>query len=122
MRKAPLLIAFYVSSCKPLAISIKKGLLNMLNMTNFFAVRNLDDATKEFISNYAREHKLSMAEAMREIALLAQKKMQEKKGKRSTSVFSAYEKIKFSSGNPNLSREIDTVLYGKRKGGHDEGA
>ncbi|MBN2122542.1 hypothetical protein JW721_05835 [Candidatus Micrarchaeota archaeon] len=91
-------------------------------MTNFFAVRNLDDATKEFISNYAREHKLSMAEAMREIALLAQKKMQEKKGKRSTSVFSAYEKIKFSSGNPNLSREIDTVLYGKRKGGHDEGA
>lgn len=94
----------------------------MLNMTNFFAVRNLDDSTKEFISGYAREHKISMAEAMREIALLAQERMREKKRGRPASIFSAYEKIKFSSGNPNLSREIDVVLYGKHKGGHDEGA
>ncbi|MFP3950494.1 MAG: hypothetical protein ACLFUZ_05415 [Candidatus Micrarchaeia archaeon] len=83
-------------------------------MADFFAVRNMDDATKEFISKYASEHNLSMAEAIREISLLARERMQEKKKTKRASIFTAYEKIKFASGNPNLSREIDKVLYGKR--------
>lgn len=86
----------------------------MLNMADFFAVRNMDDATREFISRYASEHNLSMAEAIREISLLARERMQEKKGKKRMSIFTTYEKIKFSSGNPRLSQEIDKTLYGKR--------
>lgn len=85
----------------------------MFNMADFFAVRNMDDATREFISKYAFEHNLSMAEAIREISLLARERMREQKGKKRMSIFSAYEKIKFSSGNPNLSREVDKVLYKK---------
>jgi hypothetical protein len=85
----------------------------MFNMADFFAVRNMDDATKEFISKYANEHNLSMAEAIREISLLARERMREQKGKKRISIFSAYEKIKFASGNPNLSREVDKVLYKK---------
>ena len=86
----------------------------MFNMADFFAVRNMDDATKEFISKYANEHNLSMAEAIREISLLARERMREQKGKKRLSIFTAYEKIKFASGNPNLSQEIDKTLYGKR--------
>lgn len=86
----------------------------MFNMADFFAVRNMDEATREFISKYASEHNLSMAEAIREISLLARERLKEKKGRKPASIFTAYEKIKFKSGNPNLSREIDKTLYGKR--------
>jgi plasmid stability protein len=97
----------------------------MLNMADFFAVRNLDEQTREFISRYAKEHSLSMAEAIREISMLAREKMQERKEGKPASVFTAYEKIKFSSGNPKLSGEIDKILYGKgrkRAGGHNDSA
>lgn len=95
----------------------------MLNMADFFAVRNLDEGTREFITRYAKGRGISMAEAMREICLLARERMRARKGKKHASVFSVYERVKFSSGNPRLSREIDEILYGKRRkraGGHDD--
>jgi hypothetical protein len=88
-------------------------LFNMLNMTEIFAVRNVDEGTREFITRYAKEHNMSMAEAMRRISMLAREHIRERGNKKPASIFSVYEKIKFSSGNPNLSRKIDEVLYGK---------
>lgn len=83
-------------------------------MTGFFAVRNMDEATRKFISRYASEHNLSMAAAIREISLLARERMREAGRKKHASIFSAYGRIRFSSGKAHLSRDIDRILYGKR--------
>ncbi|MBU0591750.1 hypothetical protein KKF81_06920 [Candidatus Micrarchaeota archaeon] len=81
-------------------------------MADMFAIRNVDDGTKEFITKYAEEHNITIAEALREIILLVQEHISEKPKKKYKSIFEIYEKVKFSSGDPNLSEKIDEIVYG----------
>ncbi|MBS3167888.1 hypothetical protein J4216_02080 [Candidatus Woesearchaeota archaeon] len=80
--------------------------------TDIFAVRDVDDSTREFITNYAKKHRINMAQALREIVLKS-KENRSSKGKKYKSLFDTYEKIKISGGDPKLSEKIDDVLYGE---------
>ncbi|VVC02512.1 Uncharacterised protein [Candidatus Bilamarchaeum dharawalense] len=72
-------------------------------MADFFAVRNVDDKTKSFILDYAKENNLTIGDALREITRLASERLKEKKHEKKTqSIFDVYDKIKFSS-NTGLS-------------------
>ena len=88
-------------------------------MSDIFAVRNVDEKTKEFIYEYAHENNLNTGEAVRDIVSLAQEhikeKQQEKKKYRKKSIFEIYDKIAFKDKDPNLSKNIDHILYGKKK-------
>ncbi|GEM_PF-6690037 len=79
--------------------------------TEIFAVRDLDVTTKEFITNYAKKHKVKMAEALREIILVAKENLNSKSKKKFKSFFDNYEKAKFTA-DPHLSEKIDEILYG----------
>ncbi|MBI2079500.1 hypothetical protein HYT84_01950 [Candidatus Micrarchaeota archaeon] len=87
-------------------------------MSEIFAIRNVDRKTKAFIQNYAYEHDLKLGDALKEIVFLVQEYIMElsknKQKKKYRSFFEIYDKIKFSSGDPNLSKNIDKILYGKR--------
>ena len=60
-------------------------------MVEIFAIRNVDEKTREFITNYAAEHKLSMAEALRELILLVQEHLAERPKKKYKSIFDSYD-------------------------------
>ena len=85
-------------------------------MADIFAVRNVDEKTKEFIYNYAHEHDVNLGEALREIMQLARIHLSEsgRHKKKYRSIFEVYNQIAFKSDDPNLSKNIDKVLYGKR--------
>lgn len=85
-------------------------------MTEFFAVRNLDEKTRAYIAEYAHERNLNMAQALREIVCLVQEHLRErqKPRKRYRSFFEVLPQIAFESSDPNLSKNIDKILYGKR--------
>ncbi|MBI5223132.1 hypothetical protein HY990_01790 [Candidatus Micrarchaeota archaeon] len=87
-------------------------------MSDIFAIRNVDEKTKNFIHDYAHENDLATAEALRDIATLAKEHLKEKAAqkakKRKISIFEVYNKIAFKSKDPNLSKNIDKYLYGKR--------
>ncbi len=81
-------------------------------MSGMFAVRNVDKDTKKYIQAYATEHDLTTGEALREIVFLVKEHLAEKKqAKKYKSIFDTYEQIAFSSGDPNLSKKIDKILY-----------
>jgi len=82
-------------------------------MSNMFAVRNLDDGTKDEIQRYATEKGLTIAEAIRELVFLAKAHLAERPKKRFKSIFEVMDKICFTGGDTNLSQNIDEVLYGK---------
>ncbi|MBI5158913.1 hypothetical protein HY992_02225 [Candidatus Micrarchaeota archaeon] len=86
-------------------------------MTGVLAIRNVDEKTRQFIREYAAEHNLNIGEAVREIVFLVRQHLKEcgdHKKKKYQSIFEVYDKIKFSDSDPNLSRNIDKILYGKR--------
>lgn len=85
-------------------------------MGDIFAVRNLDEKTKAEIQDYAHEHNLNMAQAIRELVFMALEHLKcfHKNKKKYKSFFEVYDKIKFKTNDPHLSENIDTVLYGKR--------
>jgi len=83
-------------------------------MSEFFAVRNLDEKTRQEIQQYAEEKDLAIAEAIRELVFLAKAHLAERPKKKYRSVFEVLERIKFSGGDPNLSQNIDAVLYGRK--------
>ncbi|MEK6981629.1 MAG: hypothetical protein AABX38_01745 [Candidatus Micrarchaeota archaeon] len=87
-------------------------------MSDIFAVRNVDERTKQFIYDYAHENSKSIGEALTDIVFLVKVHIreQQKHGlkKRKKSIFTVYNKIAFKSNDPNLSKNIDNVLYGKR--------
>ena len=84
----------------------------MLYMSEMFAIRNVDDATREFILEYAEEHNITVAEALKEIILLVQEHLGEKPKKKYKSVFEVYEKLKFKTDDPKLSEKVDEIVYG----------
>jgi len=88
-------------------------------MSEMFAVRNVDNKTKEFIYEYAHAHDLNLGEALREISRLVQEHLKEKERKKQKkkyrSFFEIYNKVAFKSDDPNLSKNIDSVLYGKKR-------
>jgi len=87
----------------------------MLYMAEIFAVRNLDEKTRKEISTYAHENNSTIAEAIRELVFLALQHIKHtKKDKKYKSFFEIYDKVAFHSGDPNLSKNIDKILYGKR--------
>ena len=49
-------------------------------MQNVFVVRNLDSKTKKFIYDYAHEHNLTLAKALKEIVELAKEYIEKKWG------------------------------------------
>jgi hypothetical protein len=83
----------------------------MLYMSDIFAIRNVDEKTKEFITHYAEEHDLSMGEALRELMLLVQEHLAEKPTKKYKSIFDTYDKIAFKSGEDDISKNVDKILY-----------
>ncbi|MFH2105804.1 MAG: hypothetical protein ABII22_00965 [Candidatus Micrarchaeota archaeon] len=87
-------------------------------MADIFAVRKVDEKTKEFIYEYAHLHDLNTGEALDEIARLAKEhlkeKDQQKSKKKYKSFFDTYDRIAFRSGEKDLSKNIDKILYGKR--------
>lgn len=86
-------------------------------MSEFFAIRNVDPKTKEFISEYAKEKDLSMGEALQEIVFLVKEHIKEQKPqkKKYKSLFDTYSKIAFKSGNSKTSQEIDKLLYEEKQ-------
>lgn len=82
----------------------------MLYMAEIFAIRNVDDSTKQFILKYAEENDLTIAEALRELIILVKEHMKEKPQKKYSSIFDTYEKIAFE-GEKDLSRNIDRIIY-----------
>lgn len=89
------------------------------DMADIFAVRNVDEKTKEFIYNYAHEHDVNLGDALRELVYLVEEHLrereQQKHKKKYVSFFEIYDKVKFSGGDSNLSKNMDEVLYGKRR-------
>lgn len=87
-------------------------------MSGFFAVRNLDEKTKAFIAEYAHERKVNMAQALREIVYLVQEHLRERQKHKHTkkyrSFFEIFPDVAFESSDPQLSKHIDNVLYGKK--------
>ena len=83
-------------------------------MSDIFAVRKVDEKTREFIYEYAHENDLTTGEALREIARMAKEHMKETPKKKYRSFFEIYDEVKFRSKDPNLSKNIDKYLYGKR--------
>ncbi len=84
-------------------------------MSDFFAVRNLDEKTKQDIQQYAEEKDLAIAEAIRELVFLAKAHLAERPKKKFRSIFEVLDKIKFSSPDPHLSQNIDAILYGAKR-------
>jgi hypothetical protein len=84
----------------------------MLNMVEIFAIQNVDERTSQFIVGYAEEHKLSMAEALRELVLIAQEHLAERPKKKYKSIFDSYDEIAFVSGEITIGQDIDKILYG----------
>jgi len=84
-------------------------------MSEFFAVRNLDASTRQFITEYAKEKDVTMSEALREIVFLVKTHLKEQKPqkKKYRSFFEIFDKVAFKSNDPNLSKNIDKILYGK---------
>jgi hypothetical protein len=83
-------------------------------MSEFFAVRNLDEKTKQEILQYAEEKDMAIAEAIRELVFLAKAHLSERPKKKFRSVFEVLDKIQFSGGDPHLSQNIDNALYGRK--------
>lgn len=82
-------------------------------MSNIFAVRNLDKKTIEYIKNYANNHNLNTAEAIRDLIFFGLKHIQKtQKKKKYNSIFEVYDKLKFR-GESNLSENIDEIVYGR---------
>lgn len=86
----------------------------MFYMADMFAVRNVDETTKQFIAQYAEEHNITMAEALRELVLLVQEHLKERKRKKYSSIFDTYDKIAFE-GEKDLSQNIDKILYEEKQ-------
>ena len=92
----------------------------MLNIDNsmasdFFAVRNLDENTKKTIKKYAAEHNLNLATAIQELIKFGINYAAEYKPKKKyNSFFDFYDKVKFNGG-PNLTEEIDEIVYGVKR-------
>ena len=88
-------------------------------MADVFAVRNVGEKTKDFIYEYAHVHDLNTGEALDKIAQLAQEhlkeKEQQKQKKKYKSLFDTYEEIAFKSDDPNLSQNIDKILYEEKQ-------
>lgn len=81
-------------------------------MSGLFAIRNVDKNTRKYIQAYANEHDLTTSEALREIISLVQEHLAEKKeAKKYRSIFDTYDKLKFKSNDPHLSKNIDRLLY-----------
>jgi hypothetical protein len=58
---------------------------------------------------------MNVGEALREIVQLVKIHLSENKSKKKyRSFFEIYDAVKFNGGDPNLSKNIDKVLYGKR--------
>lgn len=71
-------------------------------MSEIFAVRNVDEKTRTFISEYANEHNLNTGDALRDIVSFAQEHLKEKKQhKKYQSIFKIHDKIKFSGSTTN---------------------
>lgn len=81
------------------------------NMSDIFAVRNLDEKTRETIYKYATEHRINTAEAVKELIFYGMQHIRHtKKEKKYESIFDVYEKLKFSA-EPDLSQKIDEIVY-----------
>ena len=80
-------------------------------MGDVYTIRNMDEKTRKEIQDYAHEHDVSIAEALRELIMIATKSIKKEESKKYKSIFDVYNKIKFSA-EPDLSKKIDKVLYG----------
>ena len=85
-------------------------------MSDIFAVRDVDEKTRRFIYSYARNRRIKVGGALKEIAFLADEHLKESersghKPKYKT-IFDSYGKIRFKSGKA-LSERLDEELYGE---------
>lgn len=81
------------------------------SMADIFGIRNLDKKTKVYIYEYAQDHKLNMAEALRDLVFFGLQHIKHtQKEKKYSSIFDVYGKLKFSA-EPDLSQKIDKVVY-----------
>ena len=79
-------------------------------MGEIFAVRNVDVKTRQFIYKYANEHGLNAGQALRQLVVLVQEHLTELEQKYKT-IFDTYKRIAFRSDTPNLSQQVDKILY-----------
>ncbi len=73
-----------------------------------YTIRGVDEKTRHIIHDYAIQHNLSTAEAIRNLMMFGKETETKKKYK---SLLEAYEKIKFKGGGKNLSTNVDEVIY-----------
>ena len=84
----------------------------MLYMADMFAIRNVDEETKRAIQEYAHSNDITIAEAVRDLVFYGLQHIEHtRKEKKYKSIFDVYDKLKFKGG-PNLSQEIDEIVYG----------
>ena len=71
----------------------------------------MDKKTKESIQDYAHEHDLNVAEALRDLVFFGlQHITHTKKEKKYASIFEVEKKLSFA-GEPELSQKIDEIAY-----------
>ncbi|MEW6748890.1 MAG: hypothetical protein AB1295_04250 [Candidatus Micrarchaeota archaeon] len=81
-------------------------------MSDFFAVRNLDEKTKREIQAYAEDKDVSIAEAIRDLVFYGLQHMKHtRKGKKYSSFRDVFDKLRFKGGR-ELSQQVDEVVYG----------
>ena len=81
-------------------------------MSEFFAVRNLDEKTKHAIQQYADDKDVTIAEAIRDLIFFGLQHLKHAiKEKKYSSFREVYDKLKFKGGR-ELSQQIDEIVYG----------
>ncbi len=85
-------------------------------MSDFFAIRDVDEPTRRFIHSYARSRKMKAARALKELVGLAQARLREKEGEKPKykykSIMDSCKRLSFTSDDPRLSEHVDDVVYG----------
>lgn len=76
---------------------------------SIYTIRNLDEKTKHVIRDYAVQHNLNTADAIRYLVFVGKKTKTE--SKKYKSFFEIYEKVKFKGGK-DLSAKADELIYG----------
>jgi hypothetical protein len=81
-------------------------------MSEFFAVRKLDEKTRYAIQEYAEENDVTIADAIRDLVFYGLQHIKHtKKEKKYSSFRDVYDKLKFKGGR-QLSQQIDEIVYG----------
>lgn len=85
-------------------------------MSDFFAIRDVDEPTRRFIHTYALSRRMKAAKALKELVGLAQAHLQEnEKAKpkyKYKSIRDSFKRFSFTSDDPHLSEHIDDIVYG----------